>query len=270
MPMKELLAQISRAKEQPAFRPGSFVSRPFERVSGMLRPRSLGVWDQDRVTAPERSWPSVGVVGHLYDRHREGKPSWKPTGWRHSGECFPLQPQALKLEAERPSGHTARPASRPASAAAQLGGPGAASPPAGPRRAQAAGNGAQDVGAEKPPPPRRSSSSPALLQLKAYVSGPKVASQAQPEGDKPVEPARPRSRPSTAGSGGRTVTKGFAAQFAPREAAVTRRPGSARSAGSRQVVLQRPASAKGLACAAACAALQEVPTHWCSKAMVVR
>jgi len=48
-------------------------------------------WDRDRMMAPERTWPSCGPAV-LHDEKRDGLPAWKPSSWKHKGECFPHQP----------------------------------------------------------------------------------------------------------------------------------------------------------------------------------
>lgn len=105
VPFMEILAQITRAKESIApklrerrppqlpFNPGtagpftvaSSVNRLFHPEVGFLMPRSFGQWDQDRITAPERSWPVAGSAAELYDHQREGQPAWKPGRWSRMG-----------------------------------------------------------------------------------------------------------------------------------------------------------------------------------------
>lgn len=73
------------------YRPG----REFIPVPGFLPQKDLHHWDQQRCAAPERSYTTgrsrVEVkAAQLYDRVRADAPDWKPTTWKHTGECFPL------------------------------------------------------------------------------------------------------------------------------------------------------------------------------------
>eukprot|EP00928_Gymnodinium_smaydae_P099401 TRINITY_DN9468_c0_g2_i3.p1 TRINITY_DN9468_c0_g2~~TRINITY_DN9468_c0_g2_i3.p1 ORF type:complete len:256 (-),score=12.45 TRINITY_DN9468_c0_g2_i3:138-905(-) len=102
VPLSDLLEQITCAREQPRLRaaprkPSSFkradpprhdagrfvkpssVGRCFQ-PPGFLGVKSLNGWDQQRVGAPKRVWPSKGVVGELYDSARKGREAWKPAG----------------------------------------------------------------------------------------------------------------------------------------------------------------------------------------------
>uniref|UniRef100_A0A7S4RML5 Uncharacterized protein n=1 Tax=Alexandrium monilatum TaxID=311494 RepID=A0A7S4RML5_9DINO len=122
VPFAELLAQISKSKEplrqepertwvppQPRWDPGdtpffvaSSVSRCFEpQNAGFLPSRQFGHWDQERVFAPERTWPSNGKAAEFYDYQRDGLPDWKPGGWSgRTGEVFPFVPARERQAAE--------------------------------------------------------------------------------------------------------------------------------------------------------------------------
>lgn len=109
VPFTELMARISRSKEsaatagrppqrerrppQPPFDPStagpfaaaSSVSRLFHPEVGFLKPKDFGLWDQERISAPERMWPAAGAASELYDHQRKGQLAWRPGHWSRSG-----------------------------------------------------------------------------------------------------------------------------------------------------------------------------------------
>jgi hypothetical protein len=74
--------------------------KEFQPVPGYLPQKGLTVWDQERAMLPKRSWTTGRPAderqkekvraAELYDTRRAEAPDWKPTTWKHTGDCFPL------------------------------------------------------------------------------------------------------------------------------------------------------------------------------------
>lgn len=64
------------------FMTGSAVSQAFDKAPGFLPQRDFGIWDQQRICAPERAYAAVdrGGAAELHDEKRLGLPAWKPGG----------------------------------------------------------------------------------------------------------------------------------------------------------------------------------------------
>lgn len=99
--------------------------------TGFLRPVQLGIWDQEKQLAPERTWPSFSLVSKLYDEKRQGQTDWKPQDniSRKFGEPMPFAwtvagtghsrsrpASAGACQSKRADGNAARGMNRPFSA----------------------------------------------------------------------------------------------------------------------------------------------------------
>ncbi|CAE8634785.1 unnamed protein product [Polarella glacialis] len=123
-PKSQLWSMPSREGKDKAWKPAgwehsvsSFGQRP-----GFLRAREreLSLWDQERVTAPERNWPSGGAAADLYDNERKDQPSWNPVSWDHTGRCFPMEPPPVVKSSGKRVGGLSRAGSLPAARAHSL------------------------------------------------------------------------------------------------------------------------------------------------------
>lgn len=142
--LTDLLAQISKAKATLTPRPATAASisprqrsssrtltpigvvryvtqftagRLFDDTVKILRPLQFNLWDEGRVLAPPRTWPSQGSAAvEFHDTARQGLPEWLPTNSR-KGKCFPPAPR-LPRACSRPKSRGATPRPRMVSIAA--------------------------------------------------------------------------------------------------------------------------------------------------------
>lgn len=64
-------------------------------TEGILHPRDLNAWDEERMLRPERTWSCKGATCKLYDKARAGKPDWNPTSWSRADGAFLPRPGLL-------------------------------------------------------------------------------------------------------------------------------------------------------------------------------
>jgi len=99
----------------------NWTSQPFTPDNEMwyLRPQQLNLWEEKRILAPERTFPT-GPCGtaraEFHDAKRQGLPHWKPGGGKHRGErCFADPPPLRSARASSARGPRQSARARPGS-----------------------------------------------------------------------------------------------------------------------------------------------------------
>jgi len=126
-PAKLSSLRVRQKKDTVWYNTWNWTSQPFtpDKEMWYLQPKQLNPWEEVRIMAPERTWPT-GPCGNarpeFHDSKREGLPHWKPGayGVGRGERCFADPPPLRKARASsargpRPRamarGETARPMS---------------------------------------------------------------------------------------------------------------------------------------------------------------
>jgi len=76
-PQRPSSAAAGRRIDHPAFSPAVGNGDVFDSTPRILHSLNFDTWDKERCSWPERSWPTQGVSGTLYDTKRKDKTTWK-------------------------------------------------------------------------------------------------------------------------------------------------------------------------------------------------